>query len=83
MRVRICLMTLLAALLFTGCKSDDDDKATPAKVSQRVQVMTVFAPGQLGDMGYADRVMKGVSTLKNTDTKNPIWCSGLRSTKVC
>ena len=70
MRVRICLMTLLAALLFTGCKSDDDDKATPAKVSQRVQVMTVFAPGQLGDMGYADRVMKGVSTLKNTDTND-------------
>ena len=66
MKAKICLITVLAALLLTGCKSDDNDP-TPAKPSERVQVMTVFAPSQLGDMGYADRVMKGVSSLKNTN----------------
>ena len=65
MKVRICLVTLLAAVLFVGCKSDDD-KSTPAPPANRVQVTTVFAPGQLGDMGYADRVMKG---LKGTRVK--------------
>ena len=66
MKVRICLVTLLAAVLFVGCKSDDD-KSTPAPPANRVQVTTVFAPGQLGDMGYADRVMKGVSALRKSD----------------
>ena len=66
MKAKICLITVLAALLLTGCKSDDND-TTPAKPRERVQVMTVFAPSQLGDMGYADRVMKGVSSLKNTN----------------
>lgn len=66
MKVKFCLITLLAALLFVGCKSDDDDSAKVA-TKPRVQITTVFAPGQLGDMGYADRVMKGISTLEDTD----------------
>lgn len=69
MKLKLCLITLLAAILFTGCKSDDD-KSTPAPPQPRVQVTTVFAPGQLGDMGYADRVMKGVSTLKKSDAND-------------
>ena len=80
MKVRICLVTLLAAVLFVGCKSDDD-KSTPAPPAPRVQVTTVFAPGQLGDMGYADRVMKGVSTLKKSDT-NDVEVSIISSDKV-
>jgi hypothetical protein len=67
MKVKILLATLLATVLLVGCKSDDD---APAKPAPRVQVMTVFAPGQLGDMGYADRVMKGVSTLKKNDNED-------------
>lgn len=67
MKTKFCLISLLAAVLLTGCKSDDNDPA-PAQATSRMQVMTVFAPGQLGDRGYADRVMKGVSTLKKTDT---------------
>ena len=80
MKVKIYLVTLLAALLFTGCKSDDD-KSTPAPPAPRVQVTTVFAPGQLGDMGYADRVMKGVSALKKSDT-NDVEVSIIASDKV-
>jgi len=68
MKTKIFLLALLAAVLLAGCKSDDD--STPAQPEPRVQVMTVFAPGQLGDMGYADRVMKGVSTLKGSDADN-------------
>lgn len=66
MKAKFCLITVLAALLFLGCKSDDND-TVPSKPADRVQVMTVFAPSQLGDMGYADRVMKGVSALKNSN----------------
>ena len=66
MKVKFCLIMLLAAVLFVGCKNDDDDSAKVA-AKPRVQITTVFAPGQLGDMGYADRVMKGISTLEDTD----------------
>ena len=69
MKLKFGLIMMLAAILFTGCKSDDD-KSTPAPPQPRVQVTTVFAPGQLGDMGYADRVMKGVSTLKKSDAND-------------
>lgn len=61
MKIKYCLITLLAAVLLVGCKSDDDESSSSK--GSRVQVMTVFAPDQLGDMGYADRVMKGISTL--------------------
>lgn len=73
---RIFLFLLTVALMcglglsVSSCKSDDDDTNTPAKPAPWVQVTTVFAPGQLGDMGYADRVMKGVSKLLNDETDN-------------
>lgn len=66
-RLKFCLITLFAAVLLTGCNSDDNDDASES-AAPRVQVTTVFAPSQLGDMGYADRVMKGVSTLRNDDS---------------
>ena len=71
---KIMNFLLMAALVcglslgVTSCK--DDDNSSPAPPAPHVQVTTVFAPGQLGDMGYADRVMKGVSTLKKSDANN-------------
>ena len=61
------LLFLLALGAMAACSSDNDE---PEAVQQaaRVQVMTVFAPGQLGDKGYADRVMKGVNTLMKGGT---------------
>jgi hypothetical protein len=63
--IKLCLGIALMcslSLCVTSCK-DDDDKSAPAQPKSRVQVTTVFAPGQLGDMGYADRVVEGLSTL--------------------
>ena len=58
---------VVLAMLLCGC-SGDDDKLEEQTASPELQVMTVFAPGQLGDQGYADRVMKGVSQLKQSAT---------------
>jgi len=63
----VALMCSLG-LSIASCKSDDDNDNQPPKPAPRVLVTTVFAPGQLGDMGYADRVMKGVSKLLNNET---------------
>lgn len=55
-------------LAFAACHKDDDTEA-PQPVqpkAARVEMMTIFAPGQLGDRGYADRVMKGVILLENS-----------------
>lgn len=82
MKVRFCMMTLLAAVLLCGCKSDDDGDTVQSRVTSRVQVMTVFAPSQLGDMGYADRVMKGVSTLKKTAGTEDVEVSIIASDSV-
>lgn len=70
--IKLCLGIALMCslnLCVTSCK-DDDDKSAPAQPKSRVQVTTVFAPGQLGDMGYADRVMKGVGALRKADASD-------------
>ncbi|MBR4898031.1 MAG: hypothetical protein IKZ48_04515 [Prevotella sp.] len=79
MKVKFGLIALLAAVLFVGCKGDDDESSSGK--GSKVQVMTVFAPSQLGDMGYADRVMKGISILKDTD-KDDVEVSIITSDKV-
>jgi hypothetical protein len=60
------LILLLGLGMMAACSSDDDEPEVVQPVA-RVQVMAVFAPGQLGDQGYADRVMKGVNTLMKAD----------------
>ena len=61
----------LAAGGFCGCSSDDDDvddNKEPVIESPKgatMQVMVVFAPGQLGDKGYADRVMDGIHLIES------------------
>ena len=63
------MMLLTAAvLLLTASCSKDDDKPQPVNppvaAGARLQVMMVFAPGQLGDGGYADGLLQGVSALQ-------------------
>lgn len=58
---------VLTAVGFTGCSSDDDDDNAPVVETRKgapQQVMVVFASGQLGDRGYADRVMDGIQVIE-------------------
>ena len=58
------LFLLFAALLtLSGCR----DKEPEQSQGPDLNIMVVFAPGQLGDRGYADSVMEGVGLLDATD----------------
>ncbi len=59
-------LLLLPLLLFLGCKKVDQPQPEPVKGAP-IQIMVVFAPGQLGDKGYADNVMEGVNSLERFD----------------
>lgn len=58
------LLIVLLALWLGGC-SDHDEHNESEKQAQPAtkQVMVIFAPGQLGDNGYADKVFSGVFAL--------------------
>ena len=53
---------LLAVLTLAGCKKEETPSA-----GATMDIMIVFAPGQLGDRGYADSVMDGLALLNATD----------------
>ena len=51
----------LLMLTLTSCgKDDDEDGAAPADAAPGVEVCIVFSPHELGDRGYADRVLTGM-----------------------
>ena len=72
---KILLAGLLALAIggFSSCSSDDDgDNKEPEVVTVKgatKQVMVVFASGQLGDKGYADRVMEGIDMIQAAQEK--------------
>lgn len=69
MKRHLTYFILLSLMVLAAChKSDDDivEPDPPQPKAARVEMMTIFAPGQLGDGGYADRVMKGVILLENS-----------------
>lgn len=53
------LMALALVCTMTACNSDDDQQPE-ASVAPGVEVCIVFAPNELGDQGYADRVLTGM-----------------------
>jgi len=55
----ICLFVALLAL--AGCEKPGTETGAT------MDIMVVFAPGQLGDRGYADSVMEGLALLNATD----------------
>ena len=70
MKSKIFFLMLLVAAIATGCSKDDDDNGTPARETATggtMSVTVVFAPGQLGDMGFADKVLEGVYRLQVLD----------------
>lgn len=62
---RFLPLVLLSVLILAGCKKEppipEPEKGAP------IEIMVVFAPGQLGDQGYADSVMEGVNSLDHFD----------------
>lgn len=70
MKSKFFFLMLLVAAIVTGCSKDDDDKGTPVQptvTGATMSVTVVFAPGQLGDMGFADNMLEGVYRLKVLD----------------
>jgi hypothetical protein len=76
-------------LLLTGCGKDAEKDVNGGEnhSTATMSIAVVFAPGQLGDMGYADNVLEGVYRLKKLDqTAQPdtldvyyLACDGLES----
>lgn len=61
------MLTAAALLLTASCSKDDDEPQQvnpPAAAGARLQVMMVFAPGQLGDGGYADGLLEYASGME-------------------
>ena len=66
---RLIHLFILFVLVLTSCSKSDDGNQQPAPVptpdtlaveGAMIQVMVVFAPGQLSDLSYADEVMESV-----------------------
>lgn len=68
---RLFYLFISFALVLTSCSKDDEGEQQPAPAplptpdtltveGAKLQVMVVFAPGQLGDQGYADNVMDSI-----------------------
>lgn len=68
MRNLIAIFFPIAILLAACYKDDDSSSLSDTQQASLVQIMAVFAPGQLGDQGYADRVLKGVNAIQNDTT---------------
>lgn len=59
-----CLLIPFVLLLLFACSKEDELVCLPDEAAgAKYQIMVVFAPGQLGDRGYADNVFNGVSYL--------------------
>ena len=62
--MRNLLIVLSILMLCSSCHQDDEDLQPPAAEKKSLyELMIVFAPGQLGDRGYADNVFNGVTYL--------------------
>ena len=73
MKSKFFFLMLLVAAIATGCSKDNDDSEVPSPKTATGATMSVavmFAPGQLGDMGFADNVLEGVYRLKVLDRQS-------------
>ena len=61
-------LLLLTVMLVVACNKEDDN--VPQSVSRQdapFLITVMFAPGQLGDKGFADNLMEGVNALDDLD----------------
>ena len=61
------LLMLLMTIVVVACNKDADKPQPVSEQGAPIQITVMFAPGQLGDKGYADRVMEGVNSLDELD----------------
>ena len=68
MKKTLCIATLLIITLSCSKKASLTKEPAEQETGLTTQVMVLFAPGQLGDNGYADAVMSGLYSLKKKGT---------------
>ena len=68
MRKTFSIAALLFLVLSCTQKVVQPDQPAEEQAGAPLQVMVLFAPGQLGDNGYADSVMAGLYSLKKEGT---------------
>lgn len=63
--MKIKVLIFCFSLVLFSCHDDGGGEQPPEKddTATSFQVLTLFAPGQLGDRGYADNVLSGVNDL--------------------
>lgn len=60
-KTSLSLLIACVLLLTTACSSDDGGQTTAPETNDHgVEVCIVFAPKDMGDQGYADRVLAGM-----------------------
>lgn len=59
------LALLLAMVLSLASCSKDEGSGQSGSPTSTLQVTVVFEPGQLGDLGYADRVLRGLQKVES------------------
>lgn len=77
--VCLCILCLIA------CRGNGLDEPEPQpEIGQgaEYQIIVVFAPGQLGDKGYADNVMLGISLLERS-ASNPVDSTSIAEKDSC
>ncbi len=63
---QLSFLTLLMAMLFSFAScSKDEGSGQSGSPTSTLQVTVVFEPGQLGDLGYADRVLRGLQKVES------------------
>lgn len=62
MVMRYIYILFVIALLMGGC-SDEEDSSRENRYASK-QVIVLFSPGSIGDMGYNDQVLRGVQQVK-------------------
>ena len=63
---------IIAILLAASCNKDDDNPAKPATFYDDTEVMAVFAPSQLGDDGFADKILDEIQYFNRDDDSTGI-----------
>ena len=58
------MLLLAVAFAFVSCSKDEGSDKGGSPTST-LQVTVVFEPGQLGDLGYADRILRGLQTVES------------------